>query len=149
VESRSPQPESESGTFTKADYESLARFRYGLRLYFRFSEQAVRGIGLTPQQYQLMLAIKGFPTREWATMTEIAERLQSSHNSVVGLVDRSVLNGLVERRPHPHDRRSVAVHLTPEGERVLAKLVGTHREELERLSEMLKVPTLRREGGTG
>jgi len=51
-----------SGTFTKADYQALARFRYGLRLYFRFSEQAVRGIGLTPQQYQLMLAVKGFPT---------------------------------------------------------------------------------------
>ena len=140
MESKSPQPESVSGTFTKADYQALARFRYGLRLYFRFSEQAVRGIGLTPQQYQLMLAVKGFPTREWATMTEIAERLQSSHNSVVGLVDRSVLNGLVVRRPHPHDRRSVAVHLTPEGDRVLENLVGTHREELQRLRELLRMP---------
>lgn len=147
MEQKSPQSRAAQEEFSKDDYEALARFRYGIRLYFRFSEQAVRSIGLMPQQYQLMLVVKGFPGREWATMTEVAERLQSSHNSVVGLVDRSVANDLVERRPHPRDRRSVAVHLTPHGEEVLAKLVGTHREELERLSEMLRVPPLRHEDG--
>jgi len=128
------------GLFTKSDYEELARFRYALRLYFRFSEQAVRPLGLTPQQYQLMLAIKGFPGRDWVTMTEIAERLQSSHNSVVGLVDRSVANNLVQRAAHPHDRRSVAVSLTENGEQILSGLVYAHRAELERLGEMLKPP---------
>lgn len=126
--------------FTKTDYEKLARFRYALRLYFRFSEQAVRPLGLTPQQYQLMLVIKGFPGRDWATMTEIAERLQSSHNSVVGLVDRSVANNLVQRAAHPNDRRSVTVSLTEKGDELLSALVYTHREELERLGEMLKPP---------
>lgn len=126
--------------FTKSDYESLARFRYALRLYLRFSEQSVRSIGLTPQQYQLMLAIKGFPGRDWATMTEIAERLQSSHNSVVGLVDRSVANDLVQRNPHPHDRRSVALRLTEKGETVLLGLVQTHRGQLERMGDMLQPP---------
>jgi DNA-binding MarR family transcriptional regulator len=128
------------GEFSKADYEALARFRYGLRLYFRFSERAVRMIGLTPQQYQLMLTIKGFPGKDWATVTEIAERLQSSHNSVVGLVDRCEANGLVRRSPHPSDRRAVAVRLTDRGEETLASLVGTHRQELRRLSELLKLP---------
>jgi DNA-binding MarR family transcriptional regulator len=126
---------------TKADYEALARFRYGLRLYFRFSEQAVRAIGLTPQQYQLMLAIKGFPDRDWATMTEIAERLQCSHNSAVGLVDRCEANGLVARSPHPRDRRSVTVSLTQRGEELLAGLVELHRREMERMADLLQPPT--------
>lgn len=128
------------GDFTKADYEALARFRYGLRLYFRFSERAVRMIGLTPQQYQLMLAIKGYPGKDWATVTELADRLQSSHNSVVGLVDRCEANGLVKRNPHPHDRRAVSVTLTEKGEELLGGLVSNHRQELRRLAEMLKLP---------
>src|SRR5579862_5986719 len=126
--------------FSKAEYESLARFRYGLRLYFRFSEQAVRNLGLTPQQYQLMLAIKGFPGKDWATVTELAGRLQSSHNSVVGLIDRCEANGMVQRNPHPRDRRAVAVTLTAKGDEVLAALVGNHRVELRRLAEMLRLP---------
>ena len=125
---------------TKADYEALARFRYGLRMYFRFTERNVRMVGLTPQQYQLMLAIMGYPGREWATVTELAERLQSSHNSVVGLVDRSEANGLVQRQPHSGDRRAVAVHLTDKGREILAKLVTTHRNELARLGEMVQLP---------
>lgn len=136
-----------SDEFGKADYEALARFRYGLRLYFRFSERSVRLVGLTPQQYQLMLAIKGFPGREWGTVTELAERLQSSHNSVVGLIDRSEANGMVERRPHATDRRAVAVYLTARGEETLARLVSTHREELERLASMITLPPLHRADG--
>lgn len=139
--------DADVGEFGKADYEALARFRYGLRLYFRFSERNVRLIGLTPQQYQLMLAIKGFPGREWGTVTELAERLQSSHNSVVGLIDRTEANGMVERRPHATDRRAVAVYLTPKGEETLAKLVGTHRQELERLANMITLPPLRQHEG--
>src|SRR5579884_532522 len=134
-----PRPAG-AAEFSKADYEALARFRYGLRLYLRFSERAVRQIGLTPQQYQLMLAIKGFPGRDWATLSEIAERLQTSHNSVVGLVDRSAANDLVRRDRHPVDRRAVAVRLTDRGHDVLARLVSVHRRELERLAEMLRVP---------
>jgi DNA-binding MarR family transcriptional regulator len=145
-------PESETpasaGEISKADYEALARFRYGLRLYFRFSERAVRTLGVTPQQYQLMLAIKGYPDRDWATVTELAERLQSSHNSVVGLVDRSEAHGLVERRPHAVDRRAVAVHLTEQGNQVLRDLVGTHRDELVRLEEFLRFPGFTHDSGT-
>ncbi len=141
------QASGSEAEFTKSDYESLARFRHALRIYLRFSEQAVRSIGLTPQQYQLMLAIKGFPGREWATMTEIAERLQSSHNSVVGLVDRSVANDLVQRNPHSHDRRAVALRLTEKGERMLLGLVQTHRGQLERMGDMIRPPSWRGDSG--
>ena len=64
----------EPAPLTKEDFEALAQFRFGIRRYLRFSEETVRRHGLSPQQYQLLLALKGFPGREWATVRELAER---------------------------------------------------------------------------
>src|SRR3954466_7195451 len=115
---------------TKADFEDLARFRFGIRSYLRFSEETVRRDGLTPQQYQLMLALKGFPGREWATLRELAERLQLRHHSVVELVNRAQKQELVERIPHPADARAVQVQLTESGQLALSRLSALHRDEL-------------------
>jgi DNA-binding MarR family transcriptional regulator len=125
---------------SKRDFEALAQFRFGIRRYLRFSEETVRRDGLTPQQYQLMLALKGFPGRDWATVREIADRLQLRHHSVVELINRAQAEGLVERGPDPHDRRLVRVFLTDHGERVLARLSALHRAELHRLQPMLTLP---------
>jgi DNA-binding MarR family transcriptional regulator len=130
----------ESEPLTKQDFEALARFRFGIRRYLRFSEETVRGDGLTPQQYQLMLALKGFPDREWATVGEVAERLQLRHHSVVELINRAQRQGLVERAPHPTDARAVLVLLTEEGDRVLARLSALHRDELRRMGSALAPP---------
>ena len=75
-------------SMTKADYELLSEFRYQLRRFMRFSEDAVQAEGMTPLQYQLLLQLKGFPGREWATVGELAERLQAQHHGVVALVTR-------------------------------------------------------------
>ena len=99
---------------TKQDFEALARFRFGIRRYLRFSEEVVRDHGLTPQQYQLLLTLKGFPGREWATVRELADRFQLRHHSVVELVNRAQGDGLVEREAHPADGRAVRVVLTPD-----------------------------------
>lgn len=125
---------------TKQDFEELARFRFGIRRYLRFSEETVRSHGLTPQHYQLMLALKGFPGREWATMRELAERLQLRHHSVVELVNRAQKQDLVERAPDPADARVVRVQLTAAGQRALAKLSALHRDELRRLGDTLTLP---------
>jgi DNA-binding MarR family transcriptional regulator len=126
---------------TKRDFEALAQFRFGIRRYLRFSEETVRRDGLTPQQYQLLLALKGFPGRDWATVREIAERLQLRHHSVVELVDRAQAEDLVRRGPDPDDRRLVRVLLTERGERVLARLSALHRAELGRMRAVLAPPT--------
>jgi DNA-binding MarR family transcriptional regulator len=126
---------------TKQDFEALARFRFGIRRYLRFSEETVRRDGLTPQQYQLLLALKGFPGRDWATVRELAERLQLRHHSVVELVNRAQGQGLVERAAHPTDGRAVQVLLTPDGERVLARLSALHRDELRRMQGTLTPPS--------
>lgn len=130
-----------SEPLTKQDFEALARFRFGIRRYLRFSEEAVRRDGLTPQQYQLLLALKGFPGREWATVRELADRLQLRHHSVVELVDRAQGQGLVERSAHPSDGRAVRVLLTAEGQQVLARLSALHRDQLRRMDATLTLPT--------
>ena len=124
----------------KADFEALARFRSGIRRYLRFSEVTVRRHGLTPQQYQLLLALKGFPDREWATIRELAERLQLRHHSVVELVDRAQGQDLVARAANPDDARSVRILLTAQGEEVLGRLSALHRDELRRMDDALALP---------
>src|ERR1700676_4289797 len=110
----------------KAQYETLAAFRYALRQFLRFSEEAAWAAGITPPQHQALLAIKGFPGRDSVTVGELAERLQLRHHSAVGLVDRLVIEKMVSRAPSNSDRRQVLVQLTRCGENVLEKLSFAH-----------------------
>jgi DNA-binding MarR family transcriptional regulator len=125
---------------TKQDFEALARFRFGIRRYLRFSEETVRQHGVTPQQYQLLLAIKGFPGRDWAVVRELADRLQLRHHSVVELVNRAQAQGLVHRTTDPDDARAVRVVLTDQGEQLLGRLSALHRDELRRMDTVLTLP---------
>ncbi|MDA8198556.1 MAG: MarR family winged helix-turn-helix transcriptional regulator [Thermaerobacter sp.] len=126
-------PNEASTGVTKDQYEVLAAFRRELRAFLRFSEQAAARVGLTPQQHQLLLAIKGYPGREWATISELSEVLALRHHSVVGIVDRSCRAGIVQRRPHADDRRYIEVVLTATGEARLEALTKSHVDELRRL----------------
>ncbi|HEX2831337.1 MAG TPA: MarR family transcriptional regulator [Burkholderiales bacterium] len=126
-------------TLRKKDYETLSDFRYQLRRFLRFSEDVTHREGVTPLQYLLLLHIKGYPGREWATVGELAERLQSHHHGTVALVTRCESLGLVKRRTCEEDRRRVEVHLTAKGERCVEALASLHRSELlaERLMPQL------------
>lgn len=122
---------------TKAHYETLAGFRYALRRFLRFSENAVRAVGLTPQQHQALLAIKGFPGRDRITIGELADRLQILHHSAVGLADRLGAEGYIRRLADRTDRRQVWLALTERGEIVLEQLSAVHREQLQRAGPQL------------
>jgi DNA-binding MarR family transcriptional regulator len=142
-----PDPSPESlDPLTKQDFEALARFRFGIRRYLRFSEETVRRHGVTPQQYQLMLALKGYPERDWAVVRELADRLQLRHHSVVELVDRAQSQGLVQRTADPDDARAVRVLLTDEGEQLLGRLSALHRDELRRMDDALTLPRWHADG---
>lgn len=130
-----PPPSGES--LTKADYEVLAEFRYALRKFLGFSEAAASAYGLSPQQYQALLAIEGFPGRNWVTIGELAEQMRIAHHSAVGLVDRMEALQLVRRRPSAEDRRRVQVSLTRKGLKVLEKLYRVHRTELSSVGPQL------------
>jgi DNA-binding MarR family transcriptional regulator len=116
---------------------SLSEFRYLLRCFLEFSENAARTFGLTPRQHQALLAIKGFPAGR-ATITDLAERLRIRHHSAVELVDRLAKAGLVSRRFDARDHRRVLLCLTDLAENYLAELSATHLEELARLKPILK-----------
>ncbi|HVB61529.1 MAG TPA: helix-turn-helix domain-containing protein [Ktedonobacteraceae bacterium] len=113
-----------------ADFRALAEFRYQLRRFTRFSEQAVRAVGLEPQQHQLLLAVKGLPEGMIATIGTLADRLQIEHHSAVELINRLADKGLVERQRDDADMRRVLVRLTASGEALLHKLSVYHRAEL-------------------
>jgi len=125
---------------SKADYERLAHFRYQLRRFLRFSEEATRRKGITVLQYLLMLQIKGFPGRQWATVGELAERLQAKHHGVVSLVSRCEAAGLVKRSASSSDKRRVEVRLTNTGGKCLEQLARLHRGELASLQGEFAVP---------
>ncbi|HEY3265488.1 MAG TPA: MarR family transcriptional regulator [Armatimonadota bacterium] len=117
----------------KADYEALAAFRAAIRRFLQFSEAAAKAAGLSPPQHQLMLAVKGTPGRDWASVGELADRLGARQTAVTNLVGRMEAAGLVARRPDPRDGRGVAVHLTPRGDDILARLSQQHMAELTRM----------------
>ncbi|MEO6203806.1 MAG: MarR family winged helix-turn-helix transcriptional regulator [Mycobacteriales bacterium] len=125
---------------TKQDFEALASFRFAIRIYLRFSEDTVRAHGISPRQYELMLALAGFPGRGWATIKELAQRLQLKHHSVVELVNRAQQQDLVARAADPDDARVVRVMLTAAGERALGLLSALHRDELKRMGSALTPP---------
>src|SRR5687768_6758592 len=117
-------------SISKNELEALSTFRYALRQFLRFSDEAARAVGLTPQQHQALLSIHGHPARAQVTISELAERLQIRHHSAVGLVDRLVALKLVKREGGRADRRQVFVRLTRAGASVLDRLSAAHREEL-------------------
>jgi DNA-binding MarR family transcriptional regulator len=135
-------PPAPTPALTKSDFAALSEFRYQMRRYERFSENAVQLEGITPLQYLLLLHVKGFPGREWATVGELAERLQAKQHGVVALISRCEAGGLVERRANRDDRRRVEVHLLPAGEAILTHLAAIHRAELRALHGVFTIPNL-------
>ncbi|WP_233871892.1 MarR family winged helix-turn-helix transcriptional regulator [Paraburkholderia adhaesiva] len=127
---------------SKLNFEQLSAFRYQMRRFERFSEQAAQDEGITPRQYLLLLHIKGYPGRDWATIGELAERLQAQHHGVVALVSRCEVLGLVERKISERDRRQVEVHLLDAGEQVLSRLAEMHRVELRSLEGTFTIPQI-------
>ncbi len=126
----------------KDSFEKLSNFRYQLRKFVRFSETIARKHGVTPLQYLMMLHIEGFPGRNWATVGELAERLQAKHHGVVSLITRCEKLDLVERRRSSVDGRRIEVHLLPKGKEIVHRLARLHRDQLCALEGEFVVPVL-------
>lgn len=128
IEAASDGDSETERSYSEEAVRDQAHFRYALRKFLRFSEDAARRSGVTPQQHQLMLGVAGFTGRGSATVSELAEFLQERPHSVVGLIERAVQHGLVRRAQDETDRRVVNVSLTVEGKKILSGLMGLHRE---------------------
>ena len=115
---------------TAAEFRALAEFRYRIRIFLNGSEEAARKAGLEPQQYALMLALRGLPLDVEPSIREMAERMQLRHHSVVELVDRLERRQFLRRERSRDDRRQVILHLTSRGERILTRLAKQRITEL-------------------
>jgi DNA-binding MarR family transcriptional regulator len=121
------------------DYQALAELRYLGRKFLRFSKDYLRAkVGLNPEQYEALLAIKAFPGKN-LTISQLSERLQVRHHSAVNIVDRLVERKLIRRQPGEHDRRERHLNLTPKGEKLTNELAAVHFTELRgRSKEMIE-----------
>lgn len=115
---------------TLSDTRALAAFRYELRLFLAFSEQAARDAGIEPQQHQLLLALGGLPARQRPNIRTLATRLCVQHHTTVALVDKLCERGLVRRERSTEDKREVLVRLTEPGADLLQQLSRQHRSHL-------------------
>ena len=117
--------------------QELAEFRFALRKFLHFSEEAATRVGLTPQQHQLLLQIAGAPKGTVTAVGYLAERLALRHHSVVELGNRCEEAGLIVRTSDPENRRHVVLKMTAEGNRLLRKLSSDHARELNELGPQL------------
>ena len=115
---------------SSVEFRALAEFRYRIRVFLNGSEQAARAAGLEPQQYLLLLALRGLPLGREATIRKLAERMQLRHHSVVELADRLERQQLLRRERSRTDRRQVILHLTPRSEKILSRLARQRIAEL-------------------
>lgn len=128
---------SKGGAMDDTAYAFLAQFRLQVRTFLAFSETAAQRAGLTPQQHQALLAIKGFAGKDAASIGDVARFLLIRHHTAVELVDRISKLGLVKRVADPQDARRVLVELTTKGEQKLRALSRIHLQELRAASPAL------------
>ena len=114
-----------------SEYRQIAEFRFRLRQFLHFSEEAARARGIEPQQHQLLLAIKGLPKGTRPTIKTVSSRLCLRHHSTVELADRLVARGAIARRHSDEDAREVLLELTSHGEEILRELQVLHWQELQ------------------
>lgn len=114
----------------ETDYRALAEFRHRIRLFLGASEKAARTLKLEPEQYQLLLAVRGMPPGREATIQALAEQLCVRQNTVVERVDRLARAGYLYRSRGSEDGRVVHVSLRAKGARLLGSLARNHLAEL-------------------
>ncbi len=122
---------------SRSEYEALADFRYELRHFLRFSERAARASGLEPQEYQLLLAVKGEPQGLRTTVGRLAEQLQIEYRATVELITQMESRDLVQRMGCAHSPEEMSVQLTPHAEALLPLLAAFHCAELRSAAPVL------------
>ena len=128
---------SEPQRLSSDDYQNLLAFRSALRRFLQWSQDKAAEAGLTPAQYQLLLAVKGHDREEGPTVGDVAGYLLLKPQSAVELIDRAEAAGLLERWQDDDDRRIIRVRLTADGEWRLDQLVPAHIDELQQLAPIL------------
>jgi len=115
---------------TDGKYHALSQLRFLIRKFLQEGDATARDAGLEPQQYLLLLAIRGLQAGQEPSIRALADRLALRHHSTVELIDRLEAHGLVKRTRGREDRRQVLVSLQTRGEKLLEKVVAKRIVEL-------------------
>lgn len=127
---------------SKKEFEALSEFRHQMCRFERFSENAARLLGITTRQYLLLLHIKGYPGRSFATVPELAVRLQVEPDELTALVVHCEANGLIQSLSDGSDGQPARLQLLENGDRILMQLATSHRAELRWLNGIFPIPLI-------
>jgi DNA-binding MarR family transcriptional regulator len=122
---------------SREEYAAIAAFRFELRRFLAFSEQAAGGFGLPTQQHQALLAIAGHLGPKRPNVGLISEQLLISPAAAAELVSRMVAAGYLDKRSGAEDRRRSELEITEKGHALLDRLTAVHLEELQVLEPVL------------
>jgi len=131
-----PISTNKSAMLSDKDYRTLASVRAELRSFAHFTEKMTSAAGLTPQQHQILLALRAADGCA-LTIGQIAEAMFLKPHSASGMADRLQAMGLVERVRDQQDRRSIRLRLTERSHAILDSLGQAHRDELRRIRPLL------------
>jgi MarR family transcriptional regulator, transcriptional regulator for hemolysin len=84
-----------------------------------FIDQRAREHAMTRAQWGVLVRLE---RQEGMTQAEMAEQMELQPISLVRVIDRLCQQNLVERRPHPSDRRANRLYLTKRGRTVLVRM---------------------------
>jgi DNA-binding MarR family transcriptional regulator len=124
-----------NGSLSDVDYAALANLRYRIRKFRQFSTKAAEKLGLSPQQHQALLAIKGLGSGEQMSVSTLAARLfvpaASAAELTRSLEGRGYVTIEVKQR-----RRTIA-RLTDKAEEILRRLTPAHLYEIREMAPEL------------
>ncbi|MBP2311559.1 MarR family winged helix-turn-helix transcriptional regulator [Azospirillum soli] len=87
---------------------------------FQSFQNAVAPHDITPGQFGVLIMIK---ENEGLSQSDLGSAVGIDRSTMVAVIDRLESRGLVIRAPSPNDRRSYALRLSPEGEKLLDELI--------------------------
>ncbi|HEY6027311.1 MAG TPA: MarR family transcriptional regulator [Pseudolabrys sp.] len=111
------------------------------RLLKTYADQRARQFGISRAQWTVLMRLDRF---EGLKQSELAEVLDLQPISLTRLLDRLAENGLIERRPDPHDRRANRLYLTPAARPLLEQLAKLGEAMMEELLETIDEPARER-----
>jgi MarR family transcriptional regulator for hemolysin len=110
------------------------------RLLRTYADQRAAAFGITRAQWAVMARLD---RSEGLKQSELAEMLDLQPITLTRLLDRLAHNGLIERRPDPHDRRAKRLFLTPAARPLLERLGGLAEELMSTTLAGIDRPTVK------
>ena len=93
-----------------------------------YSSAHIRSLGLTPAQFDIVATLGNTPGM---SPKELGEKTLITKGTLTGVVDRLADKKLVRRIASPSDGRSQIVQLTPQGEKLFARIFPVHLAHMQ------------------